>query len=64
MDQIAALIDYLRANPRVAVGVAVGILAIYLILQRRSRIERDAEQKLASLRQEKTGRYNSLRPPH
>jgi|KBSSwiStaDraftv2_1062776.scaffolds.fasta_scaffold913406_2 hypothetical protein len=64
MDQIVALIDYLRANPRVAVGVAVGILAIYLILQRRSRIERDAEQKLASLRQEKTGRYNSLRPPH
>ena len=64
MDQIVALVDYLRANPRVAVGVAVGILAIYLILQRRSRIERDAEQKLASLRQEKTGRYNSLRPPH
>ena len=64
MDQIVALIDYLRANPRVAVGVAVAILAIYLILQRRSRIERDAEQKLASLRQEKTGRYNSLRPPH
>lgn len=64
MDQIVALIDYLRAQPRVAVALAVGIVALYLLLQRKSRLEKDADQRLNSLHREKTGRYNSLRPPH
>jgi hypothetical protein len=64
MDQLVDLIDYVRAEPRIAIGFAAAALAVYLLLQRKSRLQRDAEQRLASLSRERTGRYNSLRPPH
>jgi hypothetical protein len=64
MDRIVALIDYLRAEPRVAVAAAIGILVLYFLLQRKSRLERESERRMNALREERGGRYNSLRPPH
>jgi hypothetical protein len=63
MDQLMEWMEYLRDEPRVAIALGLGALAFYFLMQRKSRLQKDAEHRLASLRREKDGRYNSLRPP-
>jgi len=61
MDQLKPLIDALATNPIVGVGVAVGLIALYLLLHRKPRLQREADDRLAALRREKADLYNKRR---
>jgi predicted PurR-regulated permease PerM len=60
---LAAAIEQVWNDPRVAVGLVIAGALLYYLLQRKSRLERDAERRLRQLKQEKAGRYDYLRPP-
>jgi len=55
------MIDAVSANPMLGVGAAVGAVALYALLHRKPRIQRDADDRLASLRREKADRYKKPR---
>jgi hypothetical protein len=57
------MIDVLRANPILAVGLAVALVFGYRLLQRRPRMQRDADEQLSVLRRDKVDQYSKLRPP-
>jgi hypothetical protein len=63
VDQLAPLIEYVRANPMQSFGVAVVVVGIYYLLNRKSRLVRDAERRIEELRRERADQYNKLRPP-
>jgi hypothetical protein len=43
--------------------VAVVVVGIYYLLNRKSRLVRDAERRIEDLRRERADQYNKLRPP-
>jgi hypothetical protein len=62
MDQLTrTIIDALHAHPMLSVGVAVGVVGLYFLLQRKPRIQRDADSRLAALRREKAERDGKSR---
>lgn len=61
---VAAVIEQLRTEPRIVVGVVVLAGLLYYSLQRKSRLEREAERRLDQLTRDKSGQYDHLRPPH
>jgi hypothetical protein len=65
MDQLWSLLDYLRENPKVAAVVVAGIVGFYLLLNRKPKMVKEAEEHLKVLRREKKeeGHYNKLRFP-
>ena len=63
MDRLFQMIDVLRANPILAVGLAVALGFGYRLLQRRPRLQRDADEQLSALRRDKSDQYGKLRPP-
>lgn len=63
MDAIMPLIDAARANPLVAGGVVAGLLLGYFLLQRKPRMQREADQRLSALRRDRADLYTRERPP-
>jgi predicted PurR-regulated permease PerM len=61
---LSTAIDYARQHPQVVGGVVLAIAIVYYLLQRKGRMERDAERRLTQLKREKAGHYDRLRPPH
>lgn len=47
----------------VSVGVAVAVAVIYYLLNRKSRMVRDAERRIEELHSERSDQYRKLRPP-
>jgi predicted PurR-regulated permease PerM len=60
---LTAAIEHLRNEPRIAVGAILLAALLYYLLQRKSRLERDAERRLNQLKRDKAGHYDHLRPP-
>lgn len=57
MDQLTNLVvDALHADPRMWLGIAFAVLVLFIVLQRKPRIQRDADDRLAALRREKADR--------
>jgi hypothetical protein len=63
MDWISKIIEALRANPSLAVGIAVAAVLGYVLLQRRPKIQREADERLSALRRDKADQYTKLRRP-
>ena len=63
MDELTHALEYIRANPTRSLGVAVAVVVIYALLNRKSRLVRDAEKRIEQLRQERADHYKKLRPP-
>lgn len=61
MEQLFHLVEALQEYPVLAVAGLVALLGGYYLLQRKPRIARDAEQRLAALRKERGGYYTRLR---
>ena len=62
MDQLTmTVINAVHAHPMLGVGIAVGAVALYFLLQRKPRIQRDADNRLAALRREKAERDSKSR---
>lgn len=63
MDRLIQVIDALRTNPPLAIGVGLAVVVGYVLLRRRPRIQREADERLSALRRDKADQYGKLRPP-
>ena len=63
MQDLTSWLEMLRANPMLGVGAAIVLVCGYWVLQRKPRVQRDADERLATLRRDKAEQYNKLRPP-
>lgn len=54
MDKLTRLIEGLWANPLLCIAIGAGTLASYCLLRRKPKIQRDADERLAALRRDKT----------
>ena len=57
-----AIVAYLQEDPVTALACAAGLALVFCLLQRRPRIQRDADERLATLGKANSGRYDRLRP--
>jgi hypothetical protein len=62
MEQLWTWIRYLRDHPSTAVGVVLAAVAIYWLLNRKSRLQREADKRLEEIRAERGDPYNKMRP--
>ena len=56
MDQLTHLIEGLWANPLLCIAIGAGTLAGYWLLRRKPKLQREADERLAALRRDKTDR--------
>jgi hypothetical protein len=61
MDRLTQALDAVRANPVLGIGIGVAAVAAYLLLRRKPRIQREADERLSALRRDKTDRHT--KPP-
>lgn len=62
MEHLWTWIQYLRDNPSVAVWVVLAAAAVYWLLNRKPRIQREADKRMEQLRNERGDPYNKMRP--
>lgn len=63
MQDLTSWLKALRANPMLGVGAALVAVVVYFVLQRKPRLQREADRRLESLRRDKAEQYTKLRPP-
>jgi len=63
MDQLTQVIDAVRAHPMLDVGIGAAVVAGYLLLRRKPRLQREADERLSALRRDKADQYTKLRDP-
>ncbi|MGH3579944.1 MAG: hypothetical protein ACRERC_10570 [Candidatus Binatia bacterium] len=63
MQDLTSWLEAVRTNPMLAIGAVVVLVLGYWLLQRKPRVQREADQRLATLRRDKTDQYTKLRPP-
>jgi hypothetical protein len=63
MDHILAIIEAARANPLLAAGIGVACIGGVVLLRRRPKIQREADERLSALRRDNPDQYTKLRPP-
>lgn len=54
MDHFTRLIEGLQAHPLLSAAIAAGVAVGYFLLRRKPKIQRDADQRLAALRRNRT----------
>jgi phosphoribosylcarboxyaminoimidazole (NCAIR) mutase len=64
MEYLTSLVAMVRSRPVLGVAIVVGLVAGYLLLQRKSRMQREADERLSALRRDKADKYTKLRSPH
>ncbi len=62
MEQLWALIHYLRDHPLVIVGAALTLVGLRYLLNRKPALARQADERFEHLRQERDGYYQKQRP--
>ncbi|MBI3784085.1 MAG: hypothetical protein HY270_11865 [Deltaproteobacteria bacterium] len=63
MDQLAAWFQFLRTNPWLVVAALGVVVGIYFALNRRTKLQRQADERFNQLREERGEIYRNLRPP-
>jgi len=63
MARLIQLLELIRAHPMLGVALVAGVVIVIVLLQRRPRLQREADAQLAMLRRDKADQYTSLRPP-
>ena len=56
-------LEYFRAHPLIAVGVAALVVAFYFASTWKPKATRDAETRLRQIREDSRDRYRQVRPP-
>ena len=62
-DQLQAVVQYFGDHPFIGLGGATALLAVYHLLNRKSRLAREVDKRLEQLRKERGDYYRRLRPP-
>ena len=63
VSQVVGWAGYVREHPMVAAGVAVVLVAFYLLSNWKPKHTRDAESRLKEIRDESRDFYRHMRPP-
>lgn len=63
MEQLRPLLDYFAENPSHAAGLAILVVVGIYLMNRPSKVVRQAERRLEELREERGDYYRNLRPP-
>ncbi len=65
MDEVVrTVLAYLQMHPDHGLALIAVIIGAYYLLNYRPRMVRDAERRLAELREERANLYRGLRPPN
>jgi hypothetical protein len=64
MEQLIHLVDAVRAHPVLGVILTGAVVGVIALMRRKPKLQRDADERLAALRRDKSDQYTSLRPPH
>jgi hypothetical protein len=64
MEQLWEWLDYLRDHPLVVAGIVAALGTLYYLLNRKPKLQRDAEARFDDLRRQHDDVYRGLRPPH
>lgn len=62
MEALVEGLNWIRENPRIAVGAAAALMALWGLAQRKPRVFREAERDFARLRDERGPSYDRTRP--
>ena len=62
MEHLWTLIQYVRDNPRAMVGAAVVLGVLYWLVNRKPKLQRDAEKRIEEIREERGDPYRKTRP--
>lgn len=63
-ELVTSILAYCELHPDHGLGLIAVIIGIYYLLNYRPKMVRDAEQRLAQLREERGDLYRGLRPPN
>lgn len=63
-DFVRSMLAYFEMHPDHGLGLVGIIIGVYYLLNYRPRMVRDAERRLAELREERANLYRGLRPPN
>lgn len=63
MGQLQAVIQYFGDHPFIGLGITTALLGVYHLLNRKSRLSREADERLKQLRKERGDYYRRPRPP-
>jgi uncharacterized membrane-anchored protein YhcB (DUF1043 family) len=62
MDQLQVLLRYAQANPGLVAGTVAGLLILWRLLGRRSKLSRAADEQMERLRRQRGDYYTKVRP--
>ncbi len=62
MEDVLTWLEFVRQNPHMVVGAALGLAALYAMLNYKSKVTRDAERRIAELRRDREDYYRKVRP--
>ncbi|MCX8073555.1 MAG: hypothetical protein N3C12_14085 [Candidatus Binatia bacterium] len=63
-EVVRTVLEYLEIHPDHGLALIAVIIGAYYLLNYRPRMVRDAERRLAELREERANLYRGLRPPN
>lgn len=63
MDQLQVVVQYLGDHPFIGLALATVLLGVYHLLNRKSRLTREADERLKQLRKQRGDYYRKVRPP-
>ncbi len=63
MNALLDILTWVRANPRIFVGIVVGLMAAWGFAQRKPRVFRQADRDFDRLRGERGASYDKTRLP-
>ena len=62
MDRLWTWIQYLRDHPSAAVWMVLAAAGLYWLLNRKPKLQRDADRRIDEIRAERGDPYNKQRP--
>jgi hypothetical protein len=62
MEALTPILTALRANPLIGGGIIAAVIICYVVLTRKPRMQREADERLSALRREKSDLYTKQRP--
>jgi hypothetical protein len=62
MERLWTWIQYLRDHPSAAVWVVLAAGAVYWLLNRKPKLQREADKRMQEIREERGDPYNKPRP--
>jgi hypothetical protein len=63
MDQLQDVVQYFSDHPYIGLAMAMVLLGLYHLLNRKSRLTREADERVKQLRKQRGDYYRKLRPP-